>query len=73
VEGRNPLRTANVYRYKRAQSPVEDAMPPDERSPDLVYADPLCVLAEETASTLLAEDDLFHHLMVASPCDASWD
>jgi hypothetical protein len=73
VERRNPLRTAIVYRYKRAQSPVEDAMPPDERSPDLLHADLPCVLSGEAASTLLAEDDLFHHLMVASPCDAAWD
>jgi hypothetical protein len=52
---------------------MEDAMPPDHRLPELRHADLPCVLSEEAPGTLLAEDDLFHHLMVASPCSARWD
>jgi hypothetical protein len=49
-------------------------MQPDGNLPCLPQAEPPSVASrEEGEDALSPEDELFHHLMVASPCDASWE
>jgi hypothetical protein len=48
-------------------------MPTDDRVRDCFRADLPDATSRDEADALAPEDDLFHHLLVASPCSASWD
>lgn len=49
-------------------------MPPDRNLPCLLQSSsPSVASREEGEDDLLPEDELFHHLLVASPCDAAWE